>query len=99
MVSDSGFGFAGSVQPFGATGVLALNPPPPPPCVVPGKKYLRTFAGRGMSALASVPTRFGDSRKYQNSSDPNVSKIFGQVRLSRHRSSSPAVGRRRTLSS
>ena len=44
-----------------------------------------------MSSFASVPTRFGDMRRCQNSRPPKVSKIFGQVLVARQRSSKPAV--------
>ena len=97
-VSASGFGFAGNTHPAAGPGVAVLKPPRPPPCVVPGKKYRRTLAGSGMSAFASVPTRFGDSRRYQNSRAPNVSMIFGHVFVVVHRSSSPADGRCRAVS-
>src|ERR1035438_3510399 len=98
MVSVSGFGFADRTQPLGGAGAALRKPPRPPPCDVPGKKYRRTLAGSGISDLASVPTRLGDSRRYQNSSPPNVSMIFGQVLLVVQRSSIPAAGRWRAAS-
>src|SRR3954465_3399496 len=95
IVSVSGFGFAGSTHPLGAGGAAVLKPPLPPPWLVAGRKYRRTFEGSGMSAFASVPTRLGDSRRYQNSRPPKLSIIFGQVFVAWQRSSSPAVGRPR----
>src|SRR5690242_7827548 len=98
MVSASGLGLAGSTQSAGGAGVAAAKPPRPPPWVVPGKKYRRTLGGSGRSAFASVPTRLGDSRRYQNSRAPKVSKIFGHVLVSRHRVSMDSAGRWRFLS-
>src|SRR5437762_6916013 len=51
-----------------------------------------------MSASADVPTRLADTFKPQNSVPPNVSKIFGHVLLTEHRSSMPAGARPRAES-
>ncbi len=46
-----------------------------------------------MSALAVVPTSVNDWRRPHTSAAPNVSAIFGQVLVARHRSSRLAAGR------
>src|SRR5258708_4196218 len=57
-----GAGLVGRSQPPATGPVVVLKPPGPPPCETPGKKYLRTFSGSGISAFASVPTSIGDAR-------------------------------------
>ena len=52
-----------------------------------------------MSTSAFVPSRFGDIRSPQNSAEPKVSKIFGQVFVARQRSSMLAGFRPRVASS
>src|SRR6266542_7024080 len=43
-------------QPTPVSAGFSVVAPLPPPCVEPGRSYLRTFFGSGISLLADVPT-------------------------------------------
>ena len=71
MVSLSGFGLAGSTQPFAAAVPLcALNPPRPPPCVVPGEEVAANVVRQrnvGLGVRADQVRRFAQIPEFQRS--------------------------------